>query len=175
MQADARWMLVGIYEYWSWDRWMDLLEDEAAGGPVDPRPSSCDVLLCGTFGAEPSPDEAGRALARADAHLGTFDGCCFLRRAHAALERPGPGWERLAGQDGRRFIDRGQVGRAPAPLVAVRASLRRALAAVPSARREQGEPTAADDLTPTACRAYFDGDGGRMAAHGPGAPSAAAT
>lgn len=152
---------------------MDLLEKEASGVPVDPRPSSCDVLLCGTFSAEPSRDEARRALARADAHLGTFDGCCFLRRAHAALERTGLGWERLAGRDGRRFIDRGEVGHAPTALVVVRSSLQRALSAVPSARREQGVPTAVDDLTPAACRAYFDGSGGRMAVSNPGAPSAA--
>lgn len=109
MQADAPYRLVGIYEYWSWDRWMDLAEAGDAGKPVGPRPSDCRVLLCGTFGSPPDEAVITAILAQVDNHLRIYDGCCFLRRAHSTLADPGAAW--LAGRDGGSSNEIVSVGR----------------------------------------------------------------
>ena len=158
MQADAPYRLVGIYEYWSWDRWMDLAEAGDAGKSVDPRPSDCRVLLCGTFGNPPDEAVITAILAQVDNHLRLYDGCCFLRRAHSTLADPGAAWLSLAGRVGRRFIERDRVGRRPAPLVSILEDMQAALSIIKDARLIRGTPTAEPAVTPRACLAYMEAD-----------------
>lgn len=158
MQADAPYRLVGIYEYWSWDRWMDLAEAEEAGKPIDPRPSDCRILLCGTFASLPDEAAIAAVLARTDGHLRIYDGCCFVRRAHAVLDSPGAAWLKLTGRAGRKFIERGHVGRRPAPLVSILGDTQAALSIIKEARLIRGTPTAEPAATPRACLAYLGAD-----------------